>query len=65
MTKNEIKKIILKELGNPVSGKFAGAADRIAEAIHTASTAAKEEKKPEVKAEAEKETRVVSAEETR
>lgn len=68
MNKNEIKKIILDELGNPVSGRYAQTAEAIAEAIYQASQGkpeTKTESKSEKKSEPAKETRVVSPDETR
>lgn len=68
MNKNEIKKIILDELGNPVSGRYAKTAEAIAEAIYNASQGkpeTKAETKAEKKSEPVKETRVVSPDETR
>lgn len=68
MNKNEIKKIILDELGNPVSGHYAKSAEAIAEAIYNASQSkpeTKTESKAEKKSEQPKEIRVVSADETR
>lgn len=68
MNKNEIKKIILDELGNPVSGRYAKTAEAIAEAIYNASQGkpeTKTETKAEKKSEPVKETRVVSPDETR
>jgi len=68
MNKNEIKKIILDELGNPVSGRYAKTAEAIAEAIYNASQGkpeTKTETKAEKKSEPAKETRVVSPDETR
>lgn len=68
MNKNEIKKIILEELGNPVSGRYAKSAEAIADAIYNASQSkpeTKTESKTEKKSEQPKEIRVVSADETR
>ena len=59
MTKDEIKKILLESVGNPVVGKVREASDTQAEALHKALN-------PEVKTKkVEKEIRIEESEETR